>query len=407
MSDSKNILEEIAKLKDSINKYREAKHITSNAPYRAFPVNARGRGSYRARGSYRDRTRKGYHPARNRTLIVNHNEDNNSQFVSTTSSKSFKLINKEVYQKELQSKNLSKEEKKDALEEAKAKILKKKLETRISKNRVKLDLADRCMIDGELFAISRFGAKLVCLDVPTGTKTKHVKWNGYNYIRTKAGNLALLNRKVFLKEQCRYFQKTGECSKISTCRYAHNHERVRLCRNFLNGSCMDNKCKLSHEPNDHNVPNCYHFLKGNCQNEHCQYLHVAPELELICRPFSIGGYCFRGKKCLFRHSYECPDYQLTRECSRGKGCKLKHLEKDNLDSRLIFNTLDPEVLLLPNLTQKVDGNFDPRIPRDELIENEDDINYSDDEDEDYIDNDIPIVEEIDDSLKNNEDFIQF
>lgn len=87
---------------------------------------------------------------------------------------------------------------------------------------------------------------------------------------------------------------------------------------------------------------------------------------MVCRPFAIGGYCFRGKNCKFTHSFECPDYQLDRVCPRGKNCKLNHSKRDNLDAKLIFNTLDPDYYQLPNLTKLDNLNQDPRIQKSEI-----------------------------------------
>lgn len=129
---------------------------------------------------------------------MNNTASTDSEFVSTVSSNGRKLINKSIYEKELQEKNLTKEEKIERLKDAKSKITLKKLETRASKNRVRLDLCDRCVIDGELYSISRFGAKLVFLDVPTGMKPRKIIWNGYQYERAKTGNLKLVNTKVYV-----------------------------------------------------------------------------------------------------------------------------------------------------------------------------------------------------------------
>lgn len=129
---------------------------------------------------------------------MNNNINSDSEFVSTVSSNDRKLINKSIYEKELQEKNLSKEEKVEKLKEAQFKITMKKLETRASKNRVRLDLCDRCIIDGDLYSISRYGARLVLLDIPSGIKPRRINWNGYQYERLKTGNLKLVNTKVYV-----------------------------------------------------------------------------------------------------------------------------------------------------------------------------------------------------------------
>lgn len=126
----------------------------------------------------------------------NNPSSTDSEYVSTISSNGRKLINRNIYEKELQENNLSKEEKIAKLIAAKSKITQKKLELRVSKNKVKLDYCDRCIIDGDLYAISRYGARLVLLNVPSGMKSKKVEWNGYEYKRGKNGNLKLMNTKV-------------------------------------------------------------------------------------------------------------------------------------------------------------------------------------------------------------------
>jgi len=159
-------------------------------------------------------------------------------------------------------------------------------------------------------------------------------------------------------------------------------------------------------------------------NPDCIFLHVEPELELICRPFSIGGYCFRGKNCKFTHSFECPDYQLTRECPRGKKCYLVHSNKDNLDAKLLFNTLNPDYYQLPNLTKYDYLHQDPRIQHSEIeqdvskfnvYDSESDEEFDDDNDNDNDSNSLSNTggalaqdnDNITDGLEINADFIHF
>ncbi|CAM9022087.1 unnamed protein product [Wickerhamomyces anomalus] len=341
MGDS-NLLDQISKLR------AEPKDITSNKPYEAN-YSTRG-GSFRGRGRGSFRGARGGFPIRNRTLVVNNNTNSDSEFVSTVSSNGRKLINKSIYEKELQEKNLSKEEKVEKLKEAQFKITMKKLETRASKNRVRLDLCDRCIIDGDLYSISRYGARLVLLDIPSGIKPRRINWNGYQYERLKTGNLKLVNTKVY------------------------------VTFSFL--------------------------LRGGCKNPQCLFLHVEPELELVCRPFSIGGYCFRGKNCKFTHSFECPDFQLSKECPRGKNCKLTHSEKDNLDAKLLFNTLNPDYYQLPNLTKLDNLHGDPRIQKSEIEEDASKFELYDSESDDDL-GEGSVRSTGPDGLEVNADFIHF
>ncbi|CCH45536.1 hypothetical protein BN7_5118 [Wickerhamomyces ciferrii] len=308
---SGGLSEEIARLRNAINQGRnqsQQKDLSNSAPYSAYP-STRGSGGFRGRGRGRGWARgRGTFPIRNRTLVVN-NQVSDSEFVSTVSSNGRKLINKNIYDKELQEKNLSKEEKAAKLQDAKYKILIKKLEVRASKNRVKLDLCDRCLIDGDIYAISKYGARLVPTDIPTGIKPMKLQWNGYDYTRTKNGSLKLTDQKV-------------------------------------------------------------------------------------------------GKACKFRHIYECPDYQLFRECPRGKHCKLTHLDQDNLDAKLLFNTLDPENFQLPNLTKLDNLHQDPRAQiRSDIEQNPANLYDSDSEDDDL--DSISTSNAQNDALETNEDYITF
>jgi hypothetical protein len=313
------------------------------------------------------------------------------------------LINKALYEEELQKPALTKIQKQQSLEAARKKLQDKKNELIISKNLVRLDFCDRCLINGDLYGISKYGAKLFPLAILKDVSPE-VEWNGFRYKRIKNGALVLQDQKVFLKEQCRFYQKTGECARGDKCNYTHNSQKVAICRRFIRGSCSVANCPLTHEFNEFNTPICHFFMKKSCKNEECQFLHVDAELELICRPFSVGGYCFRGKSCKFIHLFECPDYQLTRECPRGKNCKLTHSLKNNLDARLTFNTLNPEYYQLPDLTKKLDVHEDPRILNLEVEEDEA-KQREQDEDEDEDDDDFTFEEN--GQLAEGADFVHF
>ncbi|ONH67387.1 hypothetical protein BON22_2333 [Cyberlindnera fabianii] len=199
---------------------------------------------YPARGSYRGRSGRGRGRGgiqrNSRTLIVNNNVDPNGEYVSVKSASGYKLVNKQLYEEELKKPGLSDEEK---LMAQASKILqqkRRKAELRVAKIRVRLDNCDRCIIDGHLYAVSRYGAKLTLLDPVVDVPIKSIQWGGYSYKTDKAGNLKLEGQKVFLKEQCRFFQKTGQCSRGTR----HNHE----CPDYqLNRECpRGKKCQLSH-----------------------------------------------------------------------------------------------------------------------------------------------------------------
>lgn len=114
------------------------------------------------------------------------------------------------------------------------------------------------------------------------------------------------------------------------CTYIHDMNRVALCRQYVSGKC-EKECIFSHERNEFNTPICWFHLEGNCQNKSCRYLHHIPpygqnkEYSVwTCRPFSVGGWCSRGKSCPFLHLYNCPDFEEVGQCPRGKACTLTH-----------------------------------------------------------------------------------
>lgn len=68
----------------------------------------------------------------------------------------------------------------------------------------------------------------------------------------------------------------------------------------------------------------------NCANKKCKFLHV-PVLSLgaglggrpVCRVFAANGFCLLGSKCVNRHTFTCPDYDLSGTCAVD-GCRLPH-----------------------------------------------------------------------------------
>ncbi|KAI8923167.1 hypothetical protein BC831DRAFT_472468 [Entophlyctis helioformis] len=119
----------------------------------------------------------------------------------------------------------------------------------------------------------------------------------------------------------------GRCTKGDACRYAHDPRHIALCPSFLksSGTCSDpGTCVLSHVPLDETTPFCIHFERGWCSKETCLYLHVklspgAP----VCADFVKEGYCERGKSCLKRHVFLCPEFEAG-SCPRGDACRFPH-----------------------------------------------------------------------------------
>lgn len=343
--------------------------------------------------------------------MVQQQPDPDSDYVSVMTSNGNKLVSRKLYEKELKEKNLTKEQKQKALEDKKVLIEERKYELKAKKNRASLDNCDWCYINHVLYAITMYGAKLRPLEVTfdqehrNGAITKKkttTEWNGYQYERNTAGTYRLLGQRVFLQQQCRFFEKTGYCGKGDKCKQAHNKAKVMLCPRLIKGGCTLEKCSLSHEPTEFNVPLCHFYQQGYCKNEHCMFLHVSPEFQLVCRPFAIGGYCFRGSKCKFRHVHECPDTQLGQACPRGKNCRLSHRTQDNVQAKLELQTLDPKDFQLPDLTNLTDIHNDPRLIIEETAHEEEIVSDTDSDDDgttSHLDQD--------DDLEINADFVHF
>lgn len=123
----------------------------------------------------------------------------------------------------------------------------------------------------------------------------------------------------------------------------------------MSNSCHNKNCLLSHIPSQYNTPLCRYFLENKCVNPKCIYEHTFPEnfnepnVEIwVCRPFSIGGSCPRGRKCPFMHLFICPDFQENGTCPRGKACTLAHsatLSTQRLMLSTELQQTDAEVLI--------------------------------------------------------------
>ncbi|KAG0658827.1 hypothetical protein C6P46_005573 [Rhodotorula mucilaginosa] len=91
---------------------------------------------------------------------------------------------------------------------------------------------------------------------------------------------------------CRFFQRTGQCSRAHTCPYVHDSHKVAICPLFLRSACPRpaSQCPLSHSPNAHRSPHCVHF--PNCtRGDACPYAHIKVSVDAVpCREFVEVGW---------------------------------------------------------------------------------------------------------------------
>ncbi|GAA5992879.1 hypothetical protein JCM11641_001371 [Rhodosporidiobolus odoratus] len=124
---------------------------------------------------------------------------------------------------------------------------------------------------------------------------------------------------------CRFFQRTGQCTRAHTCPYVHDSSRIAICPLFLRSSCPRpaSSCPLSHTPNAHRSPHCQHF--PSCTRPNCPYAHVQVSSDAsVCREFVEYGYCVKGEECGMRHVRECWRFSETGKCEV-KGCREPHV----------------------------------------------------------------------------------
>ncbi|CAO2834236.1 unnamed protein product [Amaranthus hypochondriacus] len=135
---------------------------------------------------------------------------------------------------------------------------------------------------------------------------------------------------------CLFFTRFGKCNKVEgKCPFIHDPSKVVVCTKFLNGSCADPNCKLTHKVIPERMPDCSFFLQGLCSNEKCPYRHVNVNPKAsICESF-LRGYCAEGNECRKKHSYSCPDFEASGSCPQGSECKLYHPKKGKAKKRKV------------------------------------------------------------------------
>ncbi|GAA6027199.1 hypothetical protein JCM8097_002477 [Rhodosporidiobolus ruineniae] len=131
---------------------------------------------------------------------------------------------------------------------------------------------------------------------------------------------------------CRFFQRTGQCTRAHTCPYVHDSSHIAICPAFLRSSCPNraSTCPLSHTPNAHRSPHCAHF--PSCTRPNCPYAHIQLGKDApVCRDFVDYGYCPRGEECAARHVRECWRFAETGRCEV-KGCREPHVLRRKHDA---------------------------------------------------------------------------
>ncbi|BGP16140.1 hypothetical protein JCM10213v2_004135 [Rhodosporidiobolus nylandii] len=148
---------------------------------------------------------------------------------------------------------------------------------------------------------------------------------GYTATRTKPA-------KPKSDKPCRFFQRTGQCTRAHTCPYVHDSTRIAICPLFLRSSCPRpaSSCPLSHSPNAHRSPHCVHF--PSCTRPSCPYAHVQVSADAgVCRDFVEYGWCAAGEDCGKRHVRECWRFAETGECNV-QGCREPHVLRRKHDA---------------------------------------------------------------------------
>ncbi|CAA6661407.1 unnamed protein product [Spirodela intermedia] len=155
------------------------------------------------------------------------------------------------------------------------------------------------------------------------------------YVRVGNGNQLVRDPKNFLhtarlrsirkQRYCQFFTRFGRCNKEEgKCPYIHDPTKVAICTKFLKGLCSSPNCKLTHKVIPERMPDCSYFLEGLCTNTNCPYRHVNVNSKAsVCEGF-LRGYCRDGDECRKKHSYVCPQFEVSGRCPWGPACKLHH-----------------------------------------------------------------------------------
>ncbi|KAJ1671909.1 hypothetical protein GGF38_000446 [Coemansia sp. RSA 25] len=210
---------------------------------------------------------------------------------------------------------------------------------RPARPRPTMPAGSRITINGETYIRKGRGNKLVRAS-PTGPATAAtsqrgvVNIEGENYVRTKRGSLVRVDALRDISKQ------------RATTRSAYNGDAPRrrraLCTKYVHGRCelSAKDCRYSHELTPETVPVCLHFQSGRCNKDEqtCSFIHVKVNPNApICRDFVYKRFCAKGRKCLHRHVWECPDWVEKNNCARPQ-CKLPHPQKPRPKTTAVTTT---------------------------------------------------------------------
>ncbi|CAK9160366.1 unnamed protein product [Ilex paraguariensis] len=136
------------------------------------------------------------------------------------------------------------------------------------------------------------------------------------------------------RKYCQFFTRFGKCNKDDgKCPYIHDLGKIVVCTKFLNGSCTNPNCKLTHKVIPERMQDCSYFLQGLCSNENCPYRHVnVNPNSSICEGF-LKGYCAKGNEVFLEFSLLFLLHELFFFLLE------KQVWKQALDKKLITSTL--------------------------------------------------------------------